>query len=227
MSESSPSAPSVDADLVAERAEALRTLVDRHRIRPVTIIAVTKRFGVDAVAAALAAGLVDIGENYAQELASKAEHVAALGSGSPRWHFIGHVQRNKVRLVADVVDLWHTTDSSSLGREIAKRSPGAAVLVQVNLAESAGQSGVGTADVAPLVDTLRELGLDVRGLMMIGAAGDPAATRDVFGLLRRTADDLELAECSMGMSGDLVSALESGSTMVRVGTGLFGPRPSN
>jgi pyridoxal phosphate enzyme (YggS family) len=226
MSESSPGIPSVDADLVAERAEALRTLVDRHRTRPVTIVAVTKRFGADAVAAALRAGLVDIGENYAQELAAKAEHVTAFGPASPRWHFIGHVQRNKVRLVADVVDLWHTVDSPSLGREIAKRSPGAAVLVQVNLADSTGQSGVGTADVAPLVDTLRDLGLDVGGLMMIGAAGDAAATRDVFALLRRTADDLELVECSMGMSGDLESALESGSTMLRVGTGLFGPRPS-
>lgn len=231
MSESNARGSSVNADLVAERAEALRVLVDQHRSRAVRVVAVTKRFGADAVAAALGAGIVDIGESYAQELAGKAEAVAVQqiadpGGTPPRWHFIGHVQRNKVRLVADVVHMWQTVDSHSLAKEVAKRSAGAAVLVQVNLAEAAGQSGVGAAELAPLVDASRALGLDVRGLMMIGAAGDPQITRDIFGRLRATADDLELVECSMGMSGDLVSALESGSTIVRVGTGLFGPRPS-
>ncbi len=211
----------IDPDLVAERVDALRETIDRHAVGPVRIIAVTKRFGPEAVEAALAAGVDDIGESYAQELEGK----APLVQGSPRWHFVGHVQRNKVRLVADVVSVWQSVDSVKLGREIAKRSAGAAVLVQVNASGAPSQSGVEPGAVGVLVEELRTLDLDVQGLMTIGAMGDADRSAEVFSLVRRLADEHELPECSMGMSGDVVDALEAGSTMVRVGTGLFGPRP--
>ncbi len=215
---------SVDPDLVAERADGLRRTIAARATRPVTIVAVTKQFGPDAVRAALAAGIDHIGENYAQEMAEKA---AALGdrAGDPLWHFIGHVQRNKVRLVADRVHLWETVDSLRLGREIAKRAPDAAVLVQANLTGRSSQSGVQPGEVGVLVDQLRDLPLEVRGLMTIGALGDLEETRQVFSRLRRLADDLDLVDCSMGMSDDLEVALAAGATIVRVGTALFGPRP--
>lgn len=217
-------AATVDPAQVAERVAELRAVVERHAVRPVSIVAVTKRFGPDAVAAAVAAGIHDMGENYAQELAAKA---AATGGIEPpvRWHFIGHVQRNKVRTVADVVSCWHTVDTVRLGAEIARRAPGARVLVQVNATGAPNQSGVEAADVGRLIDELRSLDLDVAGLMTIGAAGDVDESRLVFERVRALADSLELTECSMGMSGDLVEALRSGSTMVRVGTALFGVRP--
>ncbi len=215
----------LDAAEVAERADGFRELIAAHAGRPVKIVAVTKRFGPEAVKAALAAGIVDIGENYAQELVSKADLVGDV-QPRPRWHFIGHVQRNKVRLVADLVVMWHSVDSAKLGREIAKRSPGASILVQVNATASESQSGVPAADVPELVGQLRDLDLDVQGLMTIGAADDLSATEELFHRVRRIADDLGLPECSMGMSGDVKAALIAGSTMIRVGTGLFGPRPT-
>lgn len=217
---------SIDADLVEERVAALRDLIDRRATRPVRIVAVTKRFGPEAVAAAAAAGVHDIGENYAQELLEKAAEVEALDLPPVRWHFIGHVQRNKVRGLAPVVAVWQTVDSVRLGTEIAKRAPGASVLVQVNMSGAETQSGVARDAVAPLVEQLRRLDLGVEGLMQIGALGDPDRTQAMFHDLRALADGLELVECSMGMSADLEAALTAGSTMVRVGTGLFGPRPS-
>lgn len=216
---------SVNAELVAERVAGLRSQIERFSVRPVRIVAVTKRFGPEAVEAALAAGVDDIGESYAQELVEKAAGLQTLGGSRPSWHFVGHVQRNKVRTVAKIVDLWHSVDSLKLGREIATRAPGAAVLVQVNLSRVSSQSGIAATDVHSLVGDLRELAVDVRGLMTIGAADDLVATAAVFGRLRSLADDLELPECSMGMSADVKEALLAGSTLVRVGTGLFGARP--
>ena len=214
----------IDPDAVAANVARLRELIDGHATRPARLVAVTKRFGPDAVHAALAAGVNDVGENYAQELAAKAHDVAEAGA-SPRWHFVGHVQRNKVKLLAPWVSLWHAVDSARLGAEIAKRAPGAAVLVQVNATGAETQSGIERADVADLVDQLRGLDLDVRGLMTIGAIGDLERSRTEFRSIRALADSLELPDCSMGMSGDLEAALEEGATMIRVGTGIFGPRP--
>ncbi|MGI9622965.1 MAG: YggS family pyridoxal phosphate-dependent enzyme [Acidimicrobiales bacterium] len=211
-------------DSVLERAEALRALIAAHATRPTTVVAVTKRFGAEAVVAAMAAGIDDIGENYAQELAVKASS-PLLADSAPRWHFIGHLQRNKVRQVAGLVSLWETIDSRKLGTEIAKRAPGASVLVQVNTSGAETQSGIDMDGVHGVVDELRGLDLDVRGLMTIGSIGDSEMSRKNFSDLRSVADDLELPDCSMGMSQDLVPALEEGSTIIRVGTLLFGPRP--
>jgi len=222
-------AEALSTDSVAERLGAVRErIAAAGGDERVHILAVTKGFGPDAVRAAVGAGLVDVGENYAQELAAKADELASDGPADepgPRWHFIGRLQRNKVRLVASQVAVWQSVDRLALGEEIARRTHEAAVFVQVAVTDETGKGGCPPADVPVLVGDLGRLGLDVRGLMAVGATGPPEDARPGFRRLRRLADDLGLAEVSMGMSGDLEVAVEEGSTMVRIGTALFGPRP--
>ena len=211
---SEPAAAPALADRVAEVRARVASAAGS---RPVTLVAVTKGFGPGTVEEARAAGLDDLGENYAQELVAKAP---AAGTGC-RWHFLGAVQRRKVRTLAPLVHLWQSVDRPAVGREIARHAPGARVLVQVNVTGAEGRNGC-TWDGAPaLVDELRSLSLDVRGLMAIG---DPVDPRSQFRRLAQLARRLELKELSMGMSGDLEVAVEEGSTMVRVGRALFGPR---
>ena len=186
--------------------------------RPVTVVAVTKGFGRDTVAAARAAGLDDLGENYAQELLAKAD---AAGTGG-RWHFLGAVQRRKVRPLAALVHLWQSVDRLAAGAEIARHAPGASVLVQVNVSGQPGRNGCSWDEAPALVGDLRGLGLEVRGLMAVAGRDDP---RPQFRRLADLGGRLELEELSMGMSADLEVAVEEGSTMVRVGSDLFGPRP--
>ena len=189
----------------------------------ITVVAVTKGFGVEAVEAAREAGATHLGENYAQELLAKAEAMAP--GPAPLWHFIGGLQTNKVRQVAHLVDLWESVDRPSLGAEVAKRAPGARVLAQVNISGEATKSGCPPENTATLVAELRDLGLDVRGLMGVAAPGDDGRARAQFGRLAEQAAALELAELSMGMTADLEAAVAEGATIVRVGTALFGPRP--
>ena len=192
------------------------------------MVAVTKGFDVDAVRAALDAGLVDLGENYAQDLSAK---VAALNrevdgaAPQPRWHFVGRLQRNKVRKIAPYVAEWQSVDRLELGREIARRASGATVLVQVALTGEPTKGGCEPADVAGLLQGLRDAGLHVRGLMTIGPQGPPELARPAFRELRALADRHGLPEVSMGMSHDLEVAVAEGATMVRLGSALFGPRP--
>ena len=187
----------------------------------VTLLAVTKGFGAELAQAAAAAGLVDLGENYAQELVAKAPTV----DPPVRWHAIGRLQRNKVRSLAEIVTVWQSVDRLALGAEIAKRAPGARVLVQVNVSDEPNKGGCEPGAAATLVGELADLGLTVEGLMTVGRTGDPEGARAGFTTLARLADHLELPVRSMGMSGDLDVAVAEGSTMVRVGSALFGPRP--
>jgi hypothetical protein len=143
----------------------------------------------------------------------------------PRWHAIGRLQRNKVRKAAPFVSLWHSVDRLSLGAEIARCAPGAAVLVQVNTSGEKAKGGCTPSMAAGLVDGLVDLGLDVQGLMTIAPAGPPEDARPAFHAARALRDRLGLSELSMGMTGDLEVALSEGATLVRVGSGLFGPRP--
>jgi len=184
----------------------------------VTIVAVTKGFGPEAVAAAREAGAHDIGENRAQELSAKWVE-------GPRWHFLGGVQRNKVRSLAPRVDVWQSVDRSEEGAAIATHAPGASVFVQVNVSGEPQKAGCRWDEAAPLVEELRRLGLDVRGLMAVGPTGPPEDARDPFRRLAALARSLELPDLSMGMTADLEVAVQEGSTMVRVGTALFGVRP--
>jgi pyridoxal phosphate enzyme (YggS family) len=212
---------------VAARADAVRDRIRRAGGDPekVRLVAVTKGFDADAVRAALAAGLVDVGENYAQELTAK--QAALAETLEPRWHFIGRLQSNKVRQVAPYVTLWQSVDRLSLGQEIARRAPGAAVLAQVNVSGESTKGGCRPEELLGLLDGLRALGLDVQGLMTVGPLAAPEAARPGFRELRRLADLHGLAVRSMGMSDDLEVAVEEGSTMVRVGSALFGPRPGS
>ena len=183
-----------------------------------TVVAVTKGQGPSAVAAAWEAGLRDFGESYAQELAGKQ---LVLPHGG-RWHFVGAVQRRKVAKLAPVVHLWQSLDRVSLGDEIGRRAPGARVLVQVNVAADPRRNGCAWGEAPALVEELRRRALDVQGLMCIGPRPDP---RPQFRRLAALAGELGLAEVSMGMSDDLEAAVQEGSTMDRLGTALFGPRP--
>ena len=186
----------------------------------VTLVVVTKEVGVAAIATAVAAGARDLGENRAQDLVPKAEALTGIGA---RWHFIGRLQRNKVRAVAPHVHLWQSVDREELAAEIGRRAPGAAVLVQVNVAGEVQKGGCPPESIGPLADAAREHGCDVQGLMTVPpAAGDP---RPAFDRLRALTDKFGLAVCSMGMSGDFEIAIAAGATMVRVGTAIFGPRP--
>lgn len=217
---------------VTEAAEAVRARIAAAGGDPsaVRLLAVTKGHPIGAVRAAVAAGLADIGESYVQEFVAKAailddeSHGAAGAAPAPRWHFIGRLQRNKVRHAAPYVHLWQSVDRLSLAAEIAHRAPGAAVLVQVNVSGEPQQGGCPPERVAAIVEGCTDLGLEVRGLMAIGALGPPAEVRSGFRLVRELADRLALPERSMGMSGDLDLAVAEGSTMIRVGTALFGPR---
>ena len=216
-------AHSVGAGLERVRDELARAGGDPDRI---TVVAVTKGFGADAPLAALGAGLADLGENYAQELRDKASALdERTDLPEPRWHFIGRLQSNKIRLVADRVACWQSIDRPSLVSELAKRAPGARILVQVDAAADPGKGGADPADVPDLVARARDAGLDVAGLMAVGVAGDDAATAEAFSATAALADRLDLPERSLGMSGDLAAAVRAGTTMVRVGTALFGPRP--
>lgn len=206
---------------VAERVDEVRGRIAAAGGDPdaLTVVAVTKGFGPVEVAEVRAAGIDDIGENYADELDMKAR--AAEGDGA-RWHFLGAVQRRKVRALAPLVHLWQSVDRLAAGHEVARCAPGAAVLVQVNVTGRSGRPGCEWAEAPGLVDGLRRAGLDVRGLM---AVGSPDGSRMEFRRLASLRGALGLKEVSMGMSADLEIAVEEGSTMVRVGRALFGPRP--
>jgi pyridoxal phosphate enzyme (YggS family) len=194
--------------------------------RAVRLVAVTKGFDAGVVREALDAGLADIGESYVQELVGKATELGdGAGDSEVHWHFVGRLQRNKVRKASPHVWLWHSVDRLALGAEIARWAPGAAVLAQVNASGEASKAGCEPSMTPALVDGLVDLGLDVHGLMTIAPAGPAEGARPAFRTLRQLAEPLGLRELSMGMSDDLEVAVQEGATMVRVGRDLFGPRP--
>ena len=217
---------SAGPDVVSERLAQLRARMaaaggDPARIR---VVAVTKGFGPAAVEAAAGAGLTDVGENYAQELLAKA---TALGPAGPavRWHFLGPIQRNKVGRLAPVVSVWQALDRPAAADAVAAAAPGAPVLVQVNLADDPHRPGCSWTDVEGLVHHAEAAGLDVLGLMGVAPQAEDGVVRTAFARLARTARELGLPEVSMGMSDDLEAAVAEGSTLVRIGRALFGPRP--
>jgi pyridoxal phosphate enzyme (YggS family) len=196
----------------------------------VAIVAVTKGFGVDVCREAMAAGLHVLGENRVQEALPKIEAVdagRAHGASAVTWHLIGHLQTNKVKLAAGRFALIQTVDSVRLAEAIARNAPGQAVLVEVNIAREAQKSGVAPDQALELIKTVSTL-LDLQGLMGMGPSdGDPTRA---FTELRTLHDEAEqlvgkgLPVLSMGMSGDFEAALTAGSTMLRLGQALFGPR---
>jgi hypothetical protein len=198
----------------------------------VTLVAVAKTVAPERVREALAAGLADIGENYVQEAAAKRTQV---GPG-PRWHMIGHLQRNKATQAVSLFDMIHTVDSARLSEAIGRAAQAAgvtrSVLLQVNTSGEESKSGVPPEQTeALLAAALSFPGVRVQGLMTIGRWDpDPERARPEFRLLAeltrklRAESGAELPHLSMGMSHDFEVAIEEGATLIRVGTGVFGPR---
>jgi pyridoxal phosphate enzyme (YggS family) len=199
----------------------------------VRLIAVSKTKSPEAIREAYTAGQRAFGESYAQELAQKAEALADLPD--LQWHFIGHLQTNKAKVVARWAHWVHSIDSEALARELGKRvardRPGLAmpVLVEVNVGGESQKAGAAPSDLAEVLAAVRaQPALVPRGLMTIPPAGDRDGARRVFGALATLRNlhggPAQLPELSMGMSGDLEEAVEQGATLVRVGTAIFGER---
>jgi len=194
----------------------------------VQLVAVSKRHPPEKVREAYAAGHRVFAENYAQELESKAQALADLED--LRWHFVGHLQRNKAKLVVPLGAVVETVDSERLARALDQRADReertVEVFVQVNLGGEAQKSGCAPAEAPRLIQVARDAPrLRLRGLMTVPPAGDLELARTIFGRLRTLAHAEGVRELSMGMSADLEVAVEEGATTVRVGTAIFGPRP--
>lgn len=240
---------------LAERLAGLRAAIAEACARAgrdpagVRLLAVSKLQPAAAVAEALAAGQLEFGENYAQELRDKDAELRGLplapsALAGLRWHFIGHLQRNKIHLVAGRVALIHSIDSLELIEALRARlergpekGAGQDVLIEVSLAGEQQKAGCPPAEVPALLDAIAACGglVRCRGLMgMPPLVDDPEASRPHFRRLRELRDELArtprphvaLDELSMGMSHDFAVAIAEGATLLRIGTALFGPRPA-
>lgn len=218
-----------DPDLVAEISRRLQAVRDSiaatgRSVDDVSIVAVTKGFGVDVVRAAISAGLTRFGENYADELVEKAEQIA---DPRVRWTFQGRLQSNKINRLMPYVSLWQTISSPQQAEALAKRIPGAVICLQVNLTGRDIQGGCTFADLDELHAHAINVGLTVRGLMGIGPdEANSEVRQQVFRALHEARLRLRLSIASMGMSSDYVDAVLAGSTMIRLGSALFGVRPA-
>ncbi|MGI8791183.1 MAG: YggS family pyridoxal phosphate-dependent enzyme [Actinomycetota bacterium] len=192
----------------------------------ITLVAVSKTISVEVVAEAVAAGVSDLGENRAQELRDK---VAALGYIA-RWHFVGHLQSNKVRHVVGACALIHSVDSAGVAEEIAARAQRSGlvqeVLLEVNVSGEASKHGVVPSEISGLLAHIHHLdGILATGLMTIPPwPEDPEESRPFYRELAELAGAHGLERLSMGMTRDFEVAISEGSTLVRVGEAIFGAR---
>ena len=201
----------------------------------VTLIAVTKAFDSTRITEAVREGVCDIGENFVQELLGKREQVL---DGNIRWHFIGHVQTNKVKSLVEVVHLIHSVDSYRVAEEVEKRASKVGrtvdVLLEVKTTGEATKYGVPPEEAKALVKKIAPFEhVRIRGLMTIGPfSPDPEESRPCFrklrelseSILEQSIENVEMTHLSMGMTNDFEVAVEEGATLVRLGTALFGPR---
>lgn len=200
----------------------------------IEIVAVTKTVPVPRIQEAMALGISNLGENRVQELESKYDEVGA----EAKWHFIGHLQTNKVKDIVDKVVLIHSLDRWSLARELNKRARAIdrkiPVLVQVNIAEEDSKFGLKREETIPFIKKVQALDyLDIQGLMtMAPLVDDPEEVRPIFRSLRELAVEIESLDLngvemnylSMGMTNDYQIAVEEGANLVRIGSGIFGKR---
>ncbi len=215
------------SDNFAAVQKRMRAACERVVRRPeeIALVAVSKTFPAARIDEAIAAGVTDIGENRVQEARDKKPQVA----GAARWHLIGHLQSNKAKDAIRLFDVIETVDSVELAEKIARAAESAGraqdVLLQVNVGDEPQKSGIAPADVASVSRRVRALGgLRLMGLMGIPPIGTPEETRRHFRQLRNIRDQIGLQHLSMGMSEDFEIAIEEGSTMVRIGRAIFGPR---
>lgn len=245
-----PDSGAVDAFALTARYKTVQARLDDairsagRRPEDVTLVAVSKFHPAAAIAALVAAGQRDFGENYVQESLRKQQDLQDL---PVRWHFIGHLQTNKAREVAGRFDLMHTVGSLRLAQSLQKSmervrtlQPAHAtpavqdILLQVNIGDEPQKSGVDVEELPVLADAVLELpALRLVGLMCLPPFFDDGeAARPFFARLRELRDGLErrtgmaLPHLSMGMSGDFVQAVQEGATIVRIGTDIFGERPA-
>jgi len=224
--------------MIAESLRAVRARIEAaakacgRDPASVALVAVSKTKSPEMIREAYAAGQRAFGENYAQELGDKAAALADLRDIA--WHFIGHLQSNKAKLVARVASVVHTVHSRDLASELGKRAVAAGrapltVLVSVKLSEEASKHGVAPSELAALLDAIeKDERLRLRGLMTMPPPDDLAIAKrvfdELFALRARHGGPARLPELSMGMTHDLEIAIASGATMVRVGTAIFGER---
>ncbi len=203
----------------------------------IKVVAVTKTHPIEMIKSAVTAGIKVIGENYAQELRDKQQEFEESGIELPEWHFIGHLQRNKVKYIAPFVEMIHTVDSERLAREVdkqaAKNNRKLKVLLQVNTSGEESKFGCEPTEIFDLAEAaLKFENLEVQGLMTIGSfADDEVTNRREFSFLSKLRDqcaekypDTDWHHLSMGMTHDYPIAIDEGATIVRIGTALFGPR---
>ena len=227
--------------MISDNINSIREKISRACARAgrssseITLLAVGKTFPSPAVREAVEAGVADIGENYVQELLSKRRD---LSGSDVRWHFIGHLQSNKVKNVAPWIHMIHAVDSTALAIEIDRRAAKAGrvieCLLEVNTTGDHTKFGVAPGEVTALVRSLASCdNISLGGLMTIGPfLPDPEGSRPMFRQLRELKDEIiSLAQAnvtmrhlSMGMTGDFEVAIDEGATLVRIGTGVFGPR---
>lgn len=216
---------------IRDRLERVQERIARAAARAgrnpadITLVAVSKKMPAEAIVEAYEAGQRMFGENYIQEFQAKRPELPELpGAG---FHFIGELQSNKTRLACDLFDCIQTVSSVKIARRLNEQSKGARdVFIEVKLSGEESKSGIATEGVGELVAYLGECErLRLRGLMTMPPWSDaPETARPYFSELRRLAELHGLKELSMGMSGDLEVAVEEGSTLVRVGTAIFGSR---
>jgi hypothetical protein len=201
----------------------------------VTLVAVSKTFPAEALREAVRAGVTDIGENYVQELLAKREQLAPE---QIRWHFVGHLQSNKVRHIASWITLIHAVDNLGVAQEIDRRAARAGrvidFLVEVNTTGEETKFGVSPDATVSFLRSLDSLThIRVAGLMTIGPfLPDPEGSRPMFRMLQQLRDEaralhqanVTMRHLSMGMTGDFEVAVEEGATLIRIGTAIFGSR---
>lgn len=220
---------------IAEAAERVERSPD-----DVTLIAVTKTHPAEMVAAAAHAGVIDAGENRIQEALPKINAISNdLNLSQVQWHLIGHLQSNKAKLAAENFDMIHSVDSLKLAQEISKHAKNAdrmiPVLLQINISGEDSKNGMPPEDTESIANQILEScpHLVIRGFMTIAPLDGIEKARPTFKGLRELSIDIrsrikhgrfDAQELSMGMSGDFEIAIEEGSTMVRVGSAIFGNR---
>ena len=207
----------VAANLADVRARIVRC---GRALESVRIVGVTKTFGADIVRAASVVGLRDIGENYVDELEEKRSATEDLDL---TWYFLGAVQSNKISRITKAANVLCAVSRAKEIDKIARVRPAMAIYVQVDCTNGATRNGAPASDVAGLVELARARELNVRGLMTV-APPDVSGAREAFHITSDLADELGVLERSMGMSDDLEVACEFGTTEVRIGRALFGPR---
>lgn len=227
--------------MIAENLKILRNRIEQacarcgRRLDEIQLVAVSKTFPVEMIQAAITAGQLDFGENFVQELQAKRQY---LTERQLRWHFIGHLQSNKVKYILDYVHLIHSVDNFNLGKEIDKRAGRSNriqdILVEVHTTSEATKFGVLPENTIPLVEELARLAnVRICGLMTMGPfSNNPNDSRSSFRQLNKLKRQIETAgienismqHLSMGMTNDFEIAIEEGTTILRIGSAIFGNR---